>query len=58
MVRISKQAEKRHQSPRKRQKRIIKKTGSLRDNLPLGYKEHLNALQGEIASKAFIAKIK
>jgi len=44
MTRISKQQERRHQSPRKAQKRIIEKTGPKKDNLTKGYKEHINAI--------------
>lgn len=56
MVRISKQAQKRHRSPR-RCKAPSVKTGPKKDNLPLGYKEHVNALEGDHASKFFIPKI-
>ena len=44
-------------SPRKNRAPSVK-TGSLKDNLPKGYKEVSNAIEGEIASKAFIPKIK
>lgn len=57
MVRISKQSERRNRSPRKN-RAPAEKTGSLKDNLPKGYKEHGNALSGEIAAKAYIPKIK
>jgi hypothetical protein len=57
MVRISKQAEKRSRSPR-RTRAPAKKTGALKDNLPNGYKEHVNALSGDIAATSFIPKIK
>lgn len=57
MVRISKQAEKRNRSPRKSRGPSVK-TGSLKDNLPKGYKEHDNALPGDVAATAFIPKIK
>lgn len=57
MVRISKQSERRNQSPRKHRGPSVK-TGSLTDNLPKGFKEHSNALQGEIAAGAFIPKIR
>lgn len=56
MVRISKQQERRSVSPRKR-KSPSKKTGALRDKLPLGYKPHQNALEGEFANQGFIPKI-
>jgi hypothetical protein len=57
MVRISKQSERRNRSPRKNRAPSAK-TGSLKDNLPKGYKEHNNALDGDIAATAFIPKIK
>lgn len=56
MVRISKQAEKRSRYPRKHKKPSAK-TGSLKDNLPNGFKEHPNALQGELALTVYISKI-
>ncbi|MBN2479308.1 MAG: hypothetical protein JXA94_03690 [Parachlamydiales bacterium] len=55
MTRIGKQEERRHQCPKKRKKRITKKTGPKKDNLKNGYKEHENALNGEYV---YIAKIK
>ncbi len=57
MVRISKQAERRNRFPRKT-KAPSEKTGARKDNLPSGFKEHQNALEGEVASLAFIPKIK
>jgi hypothetical protein len=57
MVRISKQSERRNQSPRKNRAPAAK-TGPLQDNLPKGYKEHDNALSGDVAATAFIPKIK
>lgn len=57
MVRISKQGERRNESPR-RPRAPSKKTGSQRDKLPKGFKEHANAVAGEAAAKAFIPKIK
>ncbi len=57
MTRISKQARRRNQSPRKH-RAPSPKTGSLKDNLPLGHKEHANAIDGEIAQTMFIPKIK
>jgi hypothetical protein len=57
MVRISKQSERRNQSPR-RNKKPSEKTGPLAPNLPLGFKEHKNALEGELAAQAFIPKIR
>jgi hypothetical protein len=57
MTRMSKQGKRRMISPRKHKKPVMK-TGSLTDNLSLGYKEHLNAAEGEFATKVFIPKIK
>ncbi len=54
MTRTSKQEERRHKSPRKR-KKPSEKTGPKKDKLPIGYREHSNAL-GE-AAKMFVAKI-
>jgi hypothetical protein len=58
MVRISKQSERRGESPRKRPVTFAKKTGPKVDTLEKGFKEHANALTGELAAKAFIPKIK
>lgn len=57
MVRISKQNERRSVSPRKH-KNPSKKTGPKKDNLPNGFKQHANALEGELSSQFFIPKIK
>jgi len=57
MVRISKQQERRSQSPRKN-KAPSAKTGALRDNLPEGFRKHPNALEGDLGATAFIPKIK
>lgn len=57
MVRISKQAEKRHRFPRKHRAPSAK-TGSLQDNLPNGFKAHSNAVEGDLAASVFIPKIK
>jgi len=57
MVRISKQAERRSVS-RKRPRPPALKTGPKKDALPLGFKEHANAVQGTFAQKCFIPKIK
>jgi len=56
MVRISKQEERRQQSP-KRCRAPASKTGTKKDNLPLGYKSHANALSGFCAELSFIPKI-
>jgi len=58
MTRISKQARKRAVSPRKRQANLAQKTGSRKDNLPEGFKNHSNAIDGELAGSMFIPKIK
>jgi len=57
MVRISKQQERRQRSPKKR-RAASPKTGSMKDNLSLGYKSHANALEGVVAESFFIPKIK
>lgn len=57
MVRISKQAEKRNRFKRKH-RAPSPKTGALKDNLPNGFKEHSNALEGDLAKMVFIPKIK
>lgn len=57
MVRISKQKERRNRSPRKH-RAPAEKTGPREDNLPAGFKEHKNALEGELATSVFIPKIK
>jgi hypothetical protein len=58
MVRMSKQGERRHQSPRKRRPNLAKKTGPKKDNLSLGFKEKANAVEGDLSAKLFISKIK
>lgn len=58
MVRISKQNERRNKSPRKHAKVLPVATGAKADNLPKGFKEHSNALEGDQAVLAFIPKIK
>ena len=55
MTRTSKQEERRNQSPRK-PKRPGPKTGPKKDNLKLGFKEHLNVLSE--MKEGFIPKIK
>lgn len=57
MVRISKQSERRNKFPRKHRKPSVK-TGPLKENLPLGFKEHANAVQGDLAKLVFIPKIR
>lgn len=57
MTRMSKQGERRAQYPRKT-KAPMPKTGPKEDNLKLGYKEHVNAVEGDLAASFFIPKIK
>lgn len=57
MTRMSKQNERRSVSPR-RPRKPSPKTGPLKDNLPLGFKEHANAIPADAAQLAFIPKIK
>ena len=57
MTRMSKQGERRHRFPRKH-RAPSSKTGSLKDNLPNGFKTHDNAVEGEMAKMVFIPKIK
>lgn len=57
MVRISKQSKRRHTSPR-RPSTPKQKTGALKDNLPNGYKDHANAVEGDLSSAIFIPKIR
>lgn len=57
MVRISKQGEKRSRFPRKPSAPAVK-TGPRKENLPSGFKQHANAIEGEHAASAFIPKIK
>ncbi len=57
MVRISKQSEKRSVSP-KRCRFPSPKTGSLKDQLPLGYKPHENCLKDSANTTVFIPKVK
>lgn len=57
MVRISKQEERRMKSPR-RPALAQKKTGPKKDQLKHGYREHKNAVQGNVALSVFIPEIK
>lgn len=57
MVRMSKQGERRAQFPRKT-KNPSPKTGTKENNLPHGFKPHENGIVGDMATKAFIPKIK
>ena len=55
MTRISKKASKRAICPKRRRPSFDVKTGSKRDNLPKGFKEHVNALKD---GSVFIPKVK
>lgn len=57
MTRMSKPAERRGRCPRKRKPAGIK-TGPKKDNLPKGYKENENALEGTLAGYGYISKAK
>lgn len=56
MTRMSKPARRRAVSPRKR-RAPAEKTGSRENNLPLGYKKHANAVEGDLAAQIFIRKV-
>jgi hypothetical protein len=56
MTRTSKQEERRARFPRRPKKPSVK-TGSKKDNLPNGYKEHANAFTGENEVTVFIPKV-
>ena len=57
MTRMSKKEKRRHVYP-KRRHYPSEKTGSLKDNLSLGYKEHTNALAEKANTSVFIGKVK
>jgi hypothetical protein len=57
MTRMSKQGKRRNTSPR-RPRITGEKTGPKKDALTQGYKEKINALEGEVAKTVFIPKIK
>lgn len=57
MTRMSKQGERRSRFPRKHRAPSMK-TGPLQDNIPNGFKEHINAVSGDLAKIVFIPKIK
>ncbi len=57
MTRLSKQAERRQEFPRKRV-RATAKTGPRKDNLPLGFKQHANAASGDLAAAVFVSKVR
>lgn len=57
MTRQSKQGERRARSPKKHRAPAAK-TGPKKDNLTSGFKEHANALEGDLAAAVFIPKIR
>lgn len=57
MVRISKKGKMKHVSPRRRHYPAAK-TGTLKDKLPLGYKEQENSLKDKANHMIFIGKVK
>ena len=57
MTRLSKQAERRQELPRKRV-RATAKTGPRKDNLPLGFKQHANAASGDLAAAVFVSTVR
>ena len=57
MTRIGKQEQRRNMNPKKRKPDLSVKTGSKKDNLDKGYKEHSNALDNKELN-VFISKIK
>jgi hypothetical protein len=56
MTRMSKQGKRRAMSPRRPNPHTVK-TGSLKDNLPKGFKEHKNAVEGENSKRVFIPSV-
>lgn len=58
MVRISKQEERRQRSPHRHQNMVRTATGPKKDKLPKGYREHTNAVTGDLSGKVFIGKVK
>lgn len=56
MVRIAKQAERRNMS-KWRPSVPGKKTGAKKDKLAAGFREHPNALSGDLAANRFIPKV-
>lgn len=57
MVRISKQAERRSRRPHRTRAPALK-TGAKKDNLPMGFKEHANAISdSNIAQTTFIGRV-
>lgn len=57
MVRLSKQTRDRSESRRKRRPACAK-TGPLKDHLAKGFREHVNALEGDLGRVSFVGKVK
>lgn len=57
MTRTSKKEERRNRSPRKPKIAGVK-TGKKKDNLPRGFKEHVNAIENPESEISFIPKIR
>lgn len=57
MTRISKQEKRRKMYPRKRKINLSKKTGPKKDDLEMGFRVHVNALNSNPKENVFIAKI-
>jgi hypothetical protein len=58
MVRMSKQGERRAKCPRKRQVRISSNCCGQVQKSAEGFKAHANAVDGDLAARVFIPKIK
>lgn len=58
MTRMSKKGKRRALSPRKNHYPLFEKTGPKKDDLPAGYREHVNSLNEEHTSLGYIPKIK
>ena len=57
MTRIGKQEERRARCPKKRHYNLQNKTGSKKDQLEKGYKEHSSAVSEDFRMSFFIPKI-
>ena len=57
MTRMSKQNERRAVSRRKH-RAPSPKSGTKKDNLPKGFREHPNAVDGDLASSVFVGKVR
>jgi hypothetical protein len=56
MTRMSKPERRRARCPKKR-KAPFPKSGSKKDNLPVGYRVHESALTGDLANQVYIPKL-